>query len=271
MAEAASLGHVLRQAKRRLSALGDADAGLDARLIVEHFSGTSRTDAIARPLMTLPVETVTAIGAALARRLAGEPVHRILGYREFYGLQLHLSPATLEPRPDTETLVDAIVPFLEQRVSETGSCRILDLGTGTGAVALALLSAVPAATALATDISAEAAETAAANALRLTLAERFHAVVSNWWEKVEGEFDAIASNPPYIASSEIGFLAAGVREFDPLAALDGGSDGLDAYRVIAAGADRHLAPGGRIGVEIGIGQAQAVAAIFAGEGFKGLS
>src|SRR5690606_13445399 len=141
-----------------------ADAKLDARLIVEHFSGTSRDDAVSRPDMPVDPEKADAIRQAIARRAAGEPVHRILGFREFYGLRLCLSPGTLEPRPDTETLVDAMLPFLRQLAARKGACRILDLGTGTGAIALALLAEVPTATAVGVDISTDALATAERNA-----------------------------------------------------------------------------------------------------------
>ena len=138
------------------------------------------------------------IDDALARRLAGEPVHRIFGYRDFYGLRLKLSPQTLEPRPDTETLVDAILPFLREIGKREGHCRILDLGTGTGAIALALASQIPEAMVTATDISQEALATAAANAADAGLADRFIPVLSDWFSAIDGKFHAIVSNPPYI-------------------------------------------------------------------------
>jgi release factor glutamine methyltransferase len=202
---------------------------------------------------------------ALARRIAHEPVYRILGHRAFYGLDLRLSPATLEPRPDTEALVDLCLPFLRGRVA-AGNCRILDLGTGTGAIALALLSQIPEATAVGTDISAQALETAAANADINGMKDRFDPIVSDWFSAIEGQFSLIVSNPPYIPTEDIGMLAPEVRDHDPAKALDGGTDGLNAYRRIAAGAAGHLEAGGRVAVEVGFDQRRAVSAIFEASG-----
>ena len=263
----AALGSLLRVARERLTAASIADPALDSRLIVEHFSGTTRTQAIADPGQTVDLAALSAIESALRRRVAGEPVHRILGYREFYGLRLSLSPETLEPRPDTETLIDAILPFAKATAEKLGECRILDLGTGTGAIALALLSAVPEATATGVDISPDALATAARNATDLGLGGRFKALQSNWFEKVSGRYHVIASNPPYISSQEIGNLQDEVRDFDPHGALDGGVDGLDPYRVIAAEADKFLEVQGKVAVEIGYTQRNEVSEIFAAAGY----
>jgi release factor glutamine methyltransferase len=250
-----------------LAEAGIADAALDARLLVEHVTGTSRTDAVLDPHRPLAPETVEAVQAALRRRLGGEPVHRIIGSREFYGLRLALSSATLEPRPDTEALVDLALPYVRAAADRSGECRLLDLGTGTGAVSLALLSQEPRATAVATDISGEALATARTNADMSGNAGRLRTLVSDWFSAVEGRFHIIVSNPPYIASKDIEYLEREVREHDPLAALDGGPDGLSAYRNIADGAATHLEPGGVIAVEIGYDQERDVEAIFAGKRF----
>jgi len=261
-----ALGAVLRQVRSAFSQAGIASADLDARLIVEHYSGTTRTDSISAPGRILDTGIVDAIEMAVARRLSGEPVHRILGFREFYGLTLHLSPETLEPRPDTETLVDAVLPYVMQAIENKGDCRILDLGTGTGAIALALLHEAPKAHAVGVDISVDALETATQNALRLGLNKRFSTVKSCWFEKIEGSFDVIVSNPPYIRSEVIPTLEREVRDFDPIAALDGGKDGLEAYRAIAADVGRHLGRDGVIAVEIAFDQAAEIEEIFLKEG-----
>lgn len=262
-----TLGSLVATVRRALREAGKPDAALDARLIVEHAAGVSRTDLLLDPGRPVAADRAGAALAMLERRLAGEPVHRILGHREFYGLRLSLSAGTLEPRPDTEALVDLALPFVRAAADAHGQCRVLDLGTGTGAVALALLVAEPRANALATDICADALATAAANADMTGNAARMRTLRSRWYDAIEGRFHIIVSNPPYIASDEIAMLAPEVRAHDPLAALDGGPDGLDAYRAIAAGAGAHLEPDGVVAVEIGIGQQAAVEAIFAGCGF----
>lgn len=267
-ANAPTLAAIVRQARTRLTAAGVTDPGLDARLIVEHFSGTTRTDAIVSPDRVLDETVLTAIEAALARRVEGEPVHRILGFREFYGLKLFLSPETLEPRPDTETLVDLVLPFVREVAEREGNCRILDLGTGTGAIPLALLSQVPQAVALGADISPGALMTARRNAEQLGLGNRFATVESDWFSKISGRFHLIVSNPPYIETMDIGALQREVRGFDPILALDGGDDGLDAYRVIAAGAASHLGDGGKVALEIGFDQKTSVTDIFGLAGFE---
>ncbi|RWD65928.1 MAG: peptide chain release factor N(5)-glutamine methyltransferase [Mesorhizobium sp.] len=264
----AALGTLLRAARERLAAAGIADPALDSRLIVEHFSGTTRARAITEPGQPVDAGALTTIEAALRRRVAGEPVHRILGYREFYGLRLSLSPDTLEPRPDTETLVDAVLPFARATAERLGQCRILDLGTGTGAIALALLSAVPAATATGVDISPGALATAAKNAEGLGLGGRFKALHSNWFEKVSGRYHVIAANPPYIPNRDIGNLQDEVRDFDPRRALDGGVDGLVPYRIIAGEAEGFLEAQGKVAVEIGHTQQGEVTAIFAAAGYR---
>jgi release factor glutamine methyltransferase len=262
------LAALLAEARASLAASGIDDPNLDARLIVEHFSATTQVDAIGRPDIPVGAEAVDSIRLAIARRAAGEPVHRILGFREFYGLRLNLSSETLEPRPDTETLVDAVLPHLRQLAATVGACRILDLGTGTGAIALALLAEVPAATAVGADISADALATANRNAKENGLSGRFQTVQSDWFEKISGSFHVIVANPPYIPSEELKTLQDEVRNFDPARALDGGADGLDAYRMIAAQAKVYLKAAGRLAVEIGHTQREAVRRLFEAAGFR---
>ncbi|MGB3538425.1 MAG: peptide chain release factor N(5)-glutamine methyltransferase [Mesorhizobium sp.] len=262
-----TLAELHREARRRLTEAGIAEAALDARLLVEHFSGTTRTQAIAEPGRRIEPAAIAAVDSALARRLAGEPVHRIIGFREFYGLRLGLSAGTLEPRPDTETLVEAVLPLVRATVARQGRCSILDLGTGTGAVALALLSAVADATATGVDICDDALGTAMRNAAQLGLADRFTALKSDWFSKITGRYDVIVSNPPYIKSRDIESLQAEVRGFDPHRALDGGNDGLDVYRILAAGVRGYLEAGGLVAVEIGSTQKADVTDLFRQAGF----
>lgn len=268
MSRPATLGSLVAHVRRALQQAQKSDAALDARLIVEHATSATRTQLLLETDQPVPVEAVAKALSMLERRLAGEPVHRIIGHREFYGLQLGLSAATLEPRPDTEALVDLALPFVQATADTYGHCHILDLGTGSGAVALALIATEPRASVVASDISAGALATAANNANMTGNAGRVRTVQSHWYDAVEGRFHLIVSNPPYIASNEIGSLAQEVREHDPLAALDGGVDGLDAYRAIASGAAAHLAEDGMIAVEIGIGQEHDVKAIFADCSFR---
>ncbi|OIQ69250.1 release factor glutamine methyltransferase [mine drainage metagenome] len=200
------------------------------------------------------------------RRLAGEPVARILGHKEFWGLPLQLSAATLVPRPDTETVVELAWQVLCTSAHPHRPLRIIDIGTGSGAILLALLSELPNASGIGTDISAAAVETASANAARLGFAPRTAFVACNYAAAVSGKFDLIVSNPPYIRSTEIADLAIEVRDHDPIAALDGGADGLDAYRAIAAEAARLLEPGGVVVVELGYGQSGDVRRLMAAAG-----
>lgn len=264
----ATLGALLREARRRL-ARGDVDdPALEARLIVEHYTKTTLTDAVVAPERAVEESEARCVLRAVDRRLEGTPVYRILGYREFHGLRMALSPETLEPRPDTEVLVDLALEEACRVVELKGHCRILDLGTGTGAVAIALLNAVPQGTAVGGDFSPEALATAKSNADMLGVGARFTALQSDWLASVDGTFDLIVSNPPYIPTRDVETLSRGVREHDPMAALDGGADGLVFYRKLARDAHRHLDAQGAIVVEMGYDQRRAVEAVFAAHGFR---
>lgn len=265
-AEPATLGALFRDLRRRLEQAGIPGAALDARLLTEAATGCDHALLIARPETPVAPEAARRALGYAARRLKGEPVFRILGWREFRGLRLALAPQVLEPRPDTETLVELALPVVRAAAQRHGNARILDLGTGSGAIVLALLAEEPRAEAVATDISDEALATALANARRHGLADRLRTVRSDWFAAVEGKFHAILSNPPYIRTEEIAGLAPEVRLHDPLAALDGGADGLEAYRKIAAGAGAHLEADGYVLVEIGQGQETDVESIFARSG-----
>ena len=264
-------GDLVAILKRRFEEQGIATAQQDARLLVGGLLGLDLTAFVLHADRRLADGDAARVIAAADRRCSGEPVHRILGHREFHGLDLRITPATLEPRPDTETLVDAVLPIGREAVRRTGYCRILDLGTGTGAIGLALIAGVAEATCVATDISEDALTVARDNAQRLGLAERFRTQRSDWFDQVDNRFDLIVSNPPYIRSVDIAGLDRKVRQHDPLAALDGGADGLDAYRAITDGAAGHLQPGGRVAVEIGFDQRLSVTTLFKERGFGCLS
>jgi release factor glutamine methyltransferase len=238
---------------------------LDARLLVGHALGLDHAALAAAAARILDPAEQSAIAALACRRLAHEPVVRILGVKEFWNLKLRVDAATLVPRPDTETVVEAALAAIDACGGRTRALRIADLGTGSGAILLALLTELPSAFGVGSDISLRALALARANARNLGL-NRAAFVACNMAAALRGPFDLIVSNPPYIASDDIAGLPAEVRLFDPRLALDGGPDGLDGYRAIVAAAPALLAPDGAIVVELGDGQAEAVAGLFAGAG-----
>lgn len=265
------VGALLRRARDALRATGTDDPASEARLLVENLTGITRVEAITEPDRPVDAGSVARILEAIDRRISGEPVYRILGWRDFAGLRLVLSADTLEPRPDTETLVELASEHLEawrETGEGGGEVRLLDLGTGTGAVALALLARHPAARAVGVDIADGALETSRRNADLNGLGTRYATLQSDWFGNVTGKFHAIVSNPPYINSGDIAGLEVEVRDHDPLAALDGGPDGLDAYRRIALDAAAHLLPGGSVLVEIGSTQAETVTRLFEDAGWR---
>jgi release factor glutamine methyltransferase len=253
--------------RRRFEQAGVASPESDARALVCGMLGIDLTRLVLDTEIRPDAATMRRIADAAERRCSREPVHRILGRRFFYGLELSLSEATLEPRPDTETLVETALRSVLATVERKGHCSILDLGTGTGAIGLALMSKVGAAHVVATDIAGPALETAAANARALGFDDRFRTIRSDWFENVEGVFDVIVSNPPYIRTADIAGLAPEVRLHDPRAALDGGADGLDAYRVVSGEAADYLDSEGRIVVETGFDQHLQIIALFEQSGY----
>ncbi|AKI03280.1 protein-(glutamine-N5) methyltransferase, release factor-specific [Hoeflea sp. IMCC20628] len=243
-------------------------ADLDARLLTAGIANIGPHRLVTGGEARLQDGVRDRLAQAVWDRLNGMPVHRILGAREFYGLKLGLSAATLEPRPDTECLVDAVLPFVRSTCAEKGSCSIVDLGIGTGAIGLALLAECTAAHCLGVDVSAPAVATALENARVLGLSGRYSAVVGDWFSGMEERFDLIVSNPPYIPTSDLASLKREVTDHDPMLALDGGPDGLAAYRVIAAQAAGRLEDDGMVAIEIGIGQRASVSALFNLAGFE---
>jgi release factor glutamine methyltransferase len=234
----------------------------DARLLMAYALGVDRAELIANGGRALTVEQAEAIDAFAARRLRREPVARIFGHKEFWSLSLQVGPAVLVPRPETETVVEAALDAVARGARQMAQLRILDIGTGSGALLLALLSELPNAVGTATDISAAALDVAGANAERSGVAGRCTFIACDIAAGVPGPFDLIVSNPPYVVHGEIASLPPEVRDYDPALALDGGADGLDGYRAIAAQARGLLAPGGKVIVELGAGQEAAVRALF---------
>jgi release factor glutamine methyltransferase len=263
-------GQTVEAARRAVTALFKSNtigsAELDARILVGAVTGLDLTGIITAASRPLTSDESTRLEDFTRRRLAGEPVARILGLREFWGLPLQLSAATLVPRPDTETVVELALEMLRASAPARRPLRIVDLGTGSGAILLALLSELPDAFGYGTDISVEALRTARGNAVDLGLASRAALVACDYAAALSGTFDLIVSNPPYIRSLDIADLATEVRDHDPLRALDGGADGLDAYRALIPQAARLLAPGGILAVEVGEGQSADVEPLMASVG-----
>ena len=245
---------------------GIEDADVDARLLVGHALHLDRARLIAQSDRILEAREINVINALAARRLKREPVSRILGQKEFWSIALAITPDVLVPRPETETIVEGALDFVVRGGLRMEKLRILDIGTGCGALLLALLRELPNATGTGTDISTDALKVARENAARCGVEGRCTFVVCDIASVVEGPFDLIVSNPPYIAHDEITSLAPEVKNYDPTVALDGGDDGLAAYRAIAADAKRLLAPGSRMFVELGAGQEAAVRDLFTNVG-----
>ncbi|PHR22479.1 MAG: protein-(glutamine-N5) methyltransferase, release factor-specific [Hoeflea sp.] len=269
-AESATLGEAWLAVRSALRSADLETADLDARMLVSRLAGVEPHQLVTAGETPLTQPVRDRLNKALQDRLCGKPVHRILGAREFYGLMLGLSPSTLEPRPDTETLIEAVLPVIRETVAAKGRCSIADLGIGTGAIGLALVAECPNASCLGIDISEEAVETALKNAQALGLEERYTAIQGDWLSGIERRFDLIVSNPPYIPTKDLASLSREVIDHDPMLALDGGADGLDAYRIIAAQAEARLEEKGHLALEIGIGQSQSVTALFAARGFDRL-
>ena len=260
-----TIGSTLGAAAAALETAGFDDARSRARRLVAAALGLSSSEVFARLDRMISEEDGERVAEFLARMVAHEPLSRILGVREFWGLEFVLSPDTLDPRPESETVIEAVLARLPDWAR---AYRILDLGTGSGCLLLALLSELPAATGVGVDAVPGAVDTARRNATRLELAARAGFVVGDWVKPLAEPFDVVVANPPYIAAADIPGLPPEVRDFDPRRALDGGIDGLDAYRAIAAELPRLLRPGGVFAGEFGQGQQAAVAQLVANNGLR---
>ncbi|MCE6952845.1 peptide chain release factor N(5)-glutamine methyltransferase [Cereibacter sphaeroides] len=251
----------LRAAILRLAAAGIEDAARDARRLLAHAMQIPPERLTLHLGDAVSAEDEARLNRAIAAREARQPVSQIVGERLFWGRPFRVTPDVLDPRPETECLIAAALaePF----------ATLLDLGTGSGCIALTLLAERPGTRGLATDLSPAALGVARGNALALGLDHRVAFRLSDWFAEVSGRFDLIVSNPPYIAADEMAGLSPEVHDWEPHMALSPGGDGLDAYRAIAAGAPAHLAPQGRLLVEIGPTQGEAVSDLFRQAGLVG--
>lgn len=254
-----TVGNAIHRLSAAFERAGFPTPALDARLLAAHACGFSREETIAKGRAALSSAMAEGLGEAAARRLAGEPVSRIVGRREFWGLSFALSPHTLDPRPESELLVEAVLGHVQERGLGNRPLRVLDLGTGSGCLIAAILSELPQSIGVALDLNESTLLAARENLRALGLLPRAAFLCAKWADAVgDASFDIIISNPPYIASSEIEELGVEVKNYDPRLALDGGIDGLDAYRAIFAQAFQALCPDGYIVVETGVNQAHAV-------------
>jgi release factor glutamine methyltransferase len=256
-------GSLVAEAAAALSAAGFADARRQARRLISEALAITQSDLFGHPDRAIDEQQIGRVRVLLGRRVAGEPLSRILAKREFWGLEFTLSADTLDPRPETETIVEAV---LRRKLDRHAPLRLLDLGTGTGCLLLALLSEFPGADGVGIDIAEGAVRTAARNAVLLGLADRARFFVGDWAGAVSGRFDAIVVNPPYIMSESLVLLPREVACYDPWRALDGGEDGLRSYRAIAEAIPKLVSPDGIVATEISGGQADAVAAILRANG-----
>jgi release factor glutamine methyltransferase len=259
-----------REIARQLRSRGFDTPDLDARILVGHALGLDHTALVQAGQRPLETSEIARIKMLAARRLTREPIARITGIKEFWGLPIKITPAVLVPRPETETVVEQALTILARTGARSRALRIADLGVGSGAILIALLTELPNACAIGTDRDPAALALARENAGRLGVAARAAFVACDFGAGLAPGCDLVVTNPPYVCTDEIAELEPDVREFDPRHALDGGPDGLAAYRAIAVDARRILAPGAHLVAEIGKGQGDAVAALFAAIGLDGI-
>jgi len=261
----ATIADVLRGAQRTLAAAGIANPRLEARLLASHVLGITIEMIMGYPECPVAHGHKADLDAAVGRRARREPLAHIVGHREFWSLPFCVTPHTLVPRPDTESLVEAVLDWLGERKA---GVRILDLGTGTGCILLSLLAELPRAWGVGVDASIGALHVARQNAIALGLADRAGFVRGEWASGLEGSFDVVVSNPPYIADGDIVGLEPEVAKFEPRLALSGGPDGLAAYRAMVPQLGRLLAPHGAAFLEIGAGAAASVTELVRNDGFE---
>jgi release factor glutamine methyltransferase len=262
----ASVAQARRALAEQFRTAGIESPELDARVLIGHALGLDHAGLVTAATQQLSDLTATQIGRFAARRMSGEPVARIVGQKEFWGLPLTVTPAVLVPRPETETVVELALALIDRAGPRTRPLRIADIATGSGAILLALLSELPNAHGVGTDTDEQALSVARANTGRLGLGERAAYLVCDYGMGLNGPFDLVVSNPPYVARAEIATLAREVRDHDPHHALDGGTDGLAAYRSIAPDAQRLLGPRGHLVLEIGRDQEQDVTRLLTSAG-----
>jgi release factor glutamine methyltransferase len=253
-------------AARMLRQAGVEAPQLDARLLLCHAAGLSHEDHVAGLDRALAPDAAARFGAFIERRLGGEPVSRIIGGREFYGRPFRIDASTLDPRPDTETLIEAALVLIEQDEMHETPLKLLDLGTGSGCILITLLAELPRASGVGIDLSLPALSLARTNAQTLGVGDRASFVACDWLDTIDGTFDLMVANPPYLSPADMAELATEVRDHDPKGALDGGPDGLSAYRRIAPQICKVLRLGGIALFEIGPGQADAVLRLLAEAG-----
>jgi release factor glutamine methyltransferase len=251
-----------------LEAAGIAESRLEARLLLADAAGWALEKIIAERDAALESGVVARVERLAARRQAREPMSHILGWREFWSLRFLVTPDVLTPRPDSETLVEAVLSALPDRAARM---RVLDLGVGSGCLLMALLHELPQATGVGVDRSARALDVARRNAQALDMAGRVDLRPGDWGEGIEETFDVVVSNPPYVPSDDIETLDPEVSEHEPWLALDGGADGLDCYRRLAGELGYLVRPGGVVALEVGRGQAPMVARLVASAGFRAIT
>lgn len=262
----ALLEDIVREAARQLARAGIDTPVLDARVLAASAAGLDRAGLIVEGRSPAGPELAGRLDAMVERRIRGEPVARIVGHKEFWGLDFALGPETLVPRPDSETLVSAVLEAIDRGPGRSAPLRLIDLGTGSGCLLVALLRELPAAFGIGVDISEGALHVAWRNARTHGVANRAGFLRARWGDGLAGGADVLLSNPPYVRSGEIGGLAPEVARHDPPVALDGGADGLGAYREILADCRRLAVPGGLVALEVGQGQADDVAALASARG-----